>query len=102
MIHFEEVALRYGTGAETLPMRIYLEWGRWDLISPHEEMNMRASSRHAWELFRERGWSPLGGEVWDSTDWASWRNRTGTMLEALFPAAGEETGGSLQSWATGR
>ena len=84
--------------ASTLPFRIYLEWGRWDLISPHEEMNMRASSRQVWDLLTEKGWEPIGGEVWDSTDWASWSNRTGTMLEALFPLAGAES--SLAAWQT--
>jgi outer membrane protein assembly factor BamB len=84
--------------AASTPMRIYLEWGRWDLISPHEEMNMRQSSRWAWDFFTERGWQPIGGEVWDSTDFASWRNRTGVMLEALFPAM--EGANSLESWQT--
>ncbi len=86
------------TDASTLPMKIYLEWGRWDLISPHEEMNMRASSREVWNLFEEKGWDLMGGEVWDSTDFASWRNRTGTMLEALFPLDGAEP--SLVTWQT--
>jgi hypothetical protein len=40
----------------------------------------------------------MGGEVWDSTDWGSWRNRTGVMLEALFPLAGTESG--LTAWQT--
>lgn len=86
--------------ASTLPMRIYLEWGRWDLISPHEEMNMRRSSRWAWELFHAKGWTPLGGEVWDSTDFASWRNRTDLLLGSLFPQ--QPTDGSLARWQTGR
>jgi outer membrane protein assembly factor BamB len=85
--------------ASTLPLRIYFEWGRWDLISPHENMNMRDWSRRAWTLLRDRGWQPIGGEVWDSTDWASWRNRTGVMLEALFPMEGTEP--DLAAWQTG-
>ena len=84
--------------ASTMPLRIYLEWGRWDLISPHEEMNFRASSRQVWDLLREKGWEPMGGEVWDSTDWGSWRNRTGVMLETLFPLAGAES--NLTAWQT--
>ena len=94
-----ESAVGEHTGA-SIPMRLYLEWGRWDLVSPHEDMNMRASSRWAWDLFRERGWEPMGGEVWDSTDFASWANRTDTLLEALFPAEGTESG--LEAWQTGR
>jgi hypothetical protein len=86
--------------ASTVPLRIYFEWGRWDLISPHENMNMRGWSREAWNLLRDRGWEPIGGEVWDSTDWASWRNRTGVMLGALFPMEGVES--ELAAWQTGR
>jgi len=88
------------SNASTLPLTIYLEWGRWDLISPHEEMNMRDFSRQAWDLFTDRGWQPIGGEVWDSTDFASWRNRTDVLLESLFPLAGSE--GSLAVWQTAR
>lgn len=84
--------------ASTLPLRIYLEWARWDLITPHEEMNYRESSRQAWNLLREKGWEPVGGEVWDTTDWGSWRNRTGVMLETLFPLAGAES--NLSAWQT--
>jgi outer membrane protein assembly factor BamB len=84
--------------ASTLPLMIYLEWGRWDLNSPFEGMDFRASSKQAWDMFTKRGWQPMGGEVWDSTDWASWRHRTGVMLEALFPIDGAAT--SLPAWLT--
>jgi len=86
------------TDAATLPLTIYLEWGRWDLVSPHEEMNMRQSSHWAWEFFREKGWQPIGGEVWDSTDFASWRNRTAALLESLFPL--DSSADPLALWRT--
>ncbi len=92
-----EAAIDEG-GAARQPMRIYLEWGRWDLVSPHEEMDFRYSSRWAWDLFEEKGWEPTGGEVWDSTDFASWGNRTGVLLGELFPAEGGESG--LDRWLT--
>jgi hypothetical protein len=85
--------------ASTLPLKIYLEWGKWDLVSPHEEMNMRRSSRWASDLFASKGWEPMGGEVWDSTDFSSWGNRTGVLLEALFPIEGAAS--SLAEWQTG-
>jgi enterochelin esterase family protein len=85
--------------ATTLPMRIYLEWGKWDLTSPHEEMNQRHFSRWAWDFLTDRGWKPIGGEVWDSTDFASWANRTDVLLEALFPLEG--SGSQLEVWRTG-
>jgi hypothetical protein len=87
-----------GKDASTLPMRIYLEWGKWDLISPHEEMNQRKFSRWAWDLFTVKGWVPIGGEVWDSTDFASWANRTDVLLEALFPLDRATT--DLHLWQT--
>ncbi len=38
---------------------------------------MRVSPRKAWDLLIGRSWLPAGGEVWDSTDWARSRHRTG-------------------------
>ena len=87
--------------ASTMPLRIYFEWGRWDLNSPHEEVDFRASSREVHDLFTERGWEPIGGEVWDSTDFASWRNRTDVLLESLFPLEGEGPSPGLAAWSTG-
>ncbi len=88
--------------ADTVPMRICLEWGRWDLKSPHEEeMNFRASSRWAWDLLRERGYDPIGGEVWDSTDFGSWRNRTDVLLESLFPMDAATATVPVARWSTG-
>ncbi len=86
--------------AEDTPMRIYFEWGRWDLISPHENMNMRASARAVWDLLGERGYAPAGGEVWDSTDWASWRHRTHVLLQSLFPMPGAKS--LSTAWTTAR
>lgn len=86
--------------AETTPLRIYMEWGRWDLVSPHEQMDFRYASRWTWDLLRELGYEPLGGEVWDSTDFGSWANRTEVLLEALFPLGGEVDPRS-SAWFTG-
>jgi hypothetical protein len=63
-------------------------------------MDMRASSRWAWDLLSDKGWQPIGGEVWDSTDFASWSNRTDVLLEALFPMPGSTD--TLAAWQTGR
>lgn len=68
--------------------RVYLEWGRWDLRSPHEQMDMKAAAQQLDRLLRDRGWPVSGGEVLDSTDFASWRNRTDVVLESLFPIGG--------------
>lgn len=84
--------------AQSHPMDVYLEWGRWDLISRYEAMNFRVSSGLAWELLADKGWRPTGGEVWDSTDFGSWRNRTDVVLEQLFPLGGAAE--SLARWRT--
>lgn len=86
--------------AETTPLQIYMEWGRWDLVSPHEQMDFRYASRWTWDLFRELGYEPMGGEVWDSTDFASWSNRTDILLEALFPLE-EPADPRTSAWFTG-
>ena len=81
----------------TRPLRVYVEWGRWDLRSPHEGMDMRASTQWLYEKLRARGLHPIGGEVADSTDFASWRNRTDVLLETLYPAPGTSSAG-LSPW----
>ena len=43
----------------------------------------------------------MGGEVWDSTDFGSWRNRTDVLLEALFPRDRALGSNSLARWQTG-
>ncbi|MEM7480379.1 MAG: PQQ-binding-like beta-propeller repeat protein [Acidobacteriota bacterium] len=86
--------------AATVPLDIYLEWGRWDLDSPHEEMDLRASSKRIWDFLRDRGWQPAGGEVWDSTDFGSWSQRTDLLLQTLFPLQVEAA--RLAAWQTGR
>jgi len=80
------------------PLRVYLEWGHWDLNSPHENMDMRASARLLRERLEAHGIETVGGEVWDSTDVASWRNRTAILLEALFPLEGDQAPADLGAW----
>ncbi len=100
-VHMGRVEEALGdTTADERPLRIYFEWGKWDLISPHEAMDMRRSSRWFDALLRHRGFQPVGGEVADSTDFASWRNRTDLLLEALFPIAGETPPAGLARWLT--
>jgi hypothetical protein len=86
---------------ETLPrepLRVYLEWGRWDLHSPHENMDMRSTGRVLRELLESHGIETLGGEVWDSTDVESWRSRSGVLLETLFPLEGRDPSEALATW----
>ena len=88
--------------ASSAPLQIYLEWGRWDLWSPHEEFSFRESSREMWDILRERDFEPMGGEVWDSSDFASWSSRTDVLLESLFPLEGEGVSPGFAVWSTGQ
>jgi outer membrane protein assembly factor BamB len=95
-----ENALAEITGAEN-PLRVYLEWGRWDLRGPHENWDLRLSAVEFHKALAERGWQVAGGEVWDSTDIGSWRNRTGTLLETIFPLSeAQPSRPSLAEWLT--
>ncbi|MCH8807759.1 MAG: PQQ-binding-like beta-propeller repeat protein [Planctomycetes bacterium] len=67
------------------PLRIYLDWGKYDLRSPLESWSMVKAGRELDQRLRKLGYKPLGGEAPDGTDWPSWRNRTDALFEALFP-----------------
>ena len=69
------------------------------MISPHEGVDFRQSAKWAWDLLESKGYEPVGGEVWDSTDHSSWSQRTGVMLQALFPKEGAPS--QLEAWQTG-
>jgi hypothetical protein len=82
------------------PVRAYLEWGRWDLRSPHEGWDLRESGREMRTLMQARHCEVVGGEVWDGADVGSWRNRTHLLLAALFPAGDDTTlvAAELDEW----
>jgi enterochelin esterase-like enzyme/outer membrane protein assembly factor BamB len=72
------------TAAEQ-PLRVYHDWGRYEVRSTRENADMRVSNARINAYLRERGYQPVGGEAADGTAWASWRNRTDRLFETLFP-----------------
>jgi outer membrane protein assembly factor BamB/enterochelin esterase-like enzyme len=64
---------------------IYLEWGKYDFRNPHEGWDMAKVGRELAVQLDAQGIAHVGGEVHDSTDWSSWKNRTDRLFEALFP-----------------
>lgn len=64
---------------------IYLDWGKYDLRSTHENWNTADRTRELAEKLRGAGCTIKGGEANDGCDWPSWRNRTDDILAALFP-----------------
>lgn len=73
------------TAAE-VPLRIYLDWGRYDRRSTREAWDMRRANQRFDAFLRGRGYRPAGGEAPEGAGWAGWRNRTDRVFEALFPA----------------
>ena len=69
------------------PVSLYLDWGRYDLRSPLDGNDMGISSETFARRLHERGYTFVGGEVNDGAGWASWKNRTDRVFEALFPLA---------------
>jgi enterochelin esterase family protein len=72
--------------AAQAPLRVYLDWGRYDRRGTREAWDMRRANQRFDAFLRERGYSPAGGEVPEGAGWAGWRNRTDRVFEALFPA----------------
>ena len=67
------------------PVKLYLEWGRYDMFNPVENWDVRAMSQEFVEAVSSNpNVSLLGGQVDDSTDWSSWRNRYDVLLKALI------------------
>jgi enterochelin esterase-like enzyme/outer membrane protein assembly factor BamB len=73
------------TAAER-PLRVYQDWCRYDAHATREAWNMRTTNARFNVVLRAKGYQPAGGEAPDGMGWASWRNRTDRLFEALFPA----------------
>lgn len=69
---------------EELPA-VYMDWGKYDMRTPHENWDMPVSNRQLADALRAKGVDVQGGEAPDGTGWSSWRNRTDDVFEALFP-----------------
>lgn len=83
--HVADLKPHVRTAAER-PLRVYHDWGRYEAFATREAWNMRVTNVRFNEYLREKGHRPVGGEAPDGTGWASWRNRTDQLFEALFPA----------------
>jgi outer membrane protein assembly factor BamB len=72
--------------AAQAPLRVYLDWGKYDRRATREAWDMRTTNASFAAFLRERGYRPAGGEVPEGAGWAGWRNRTDRVFGALFPA----------------
>ncbi len=82
----EDVLAKQVKGASEAPLRVYLDWGRYDRRGTREAWDMREANARFAALLRERGYHPAGGEVPEGAGWAGWRNRTDRVFATLFPA----------------
>ncbi|MDP6776157.1 MAG: PQQ-binding-like beta-propeller repeat protein [Candidatus Latescibacteria bacterium] len=67
------------------PLRIYMDWGKYDLRRPMEGYDYGKSIASFAALLESRGYTLVGGMVNDGGGWASWNNRTDRVFETLFP-----------------
>ena len=67
-----------------LPTKVLLQWGSYDMFNPHENWDIRDSSKSIFDkLSKNDSLKVSGGMVNDSVDWSSWRNRYHEMLRLL-------------------
>lgn len=66
------------------PVRVYIEWGSYDMFNPHENWDIRSISKKiAEELKKNSNCKVTATQVNDSTDWASWQVRVDKVLGFL-------------------
>lgn len=70
--------------SEQLPIKIYMDWGKYDLIYQNG-LSWPQLNEDFVKLLKEKGYSVDARKVNDGFGWASWRNRTDKILEAFFP-----------------
>lgn len=67
------------------PLRIYLEWGKYDSRSPREGWDGVDNGRAFSATLRSKGYSYEGGETHEGAGWFARRNRLNRLMETLFP-----------------
>lgn len=67
-------------------LRIYIDWSQFEERSVDTDFDIGKDSARLASLFETHGYRIDGGLVIDSYGWGGWRNRSGRLLSALFPA----------------
>jgi len=70
-------------GTKGVSMKLYQDWGKYDL---NYNANLRWTdlNRDFNKFLKQQGYEVAGGEWNQGFGWASWRNRTGLILETFF------------------
>jgi hypothetical protein len=93
----EEPLRRLAPSAAQAPLRIYLDWSRYDRRATRERWDMARANAGFAAFLRERGYRPAGGEAPEGSGWAGWRNRTDRLYGTLFPPRAEAPAGQQAS-----
>ena len=67
------------------PLRIFLEWGKYDSRSPREGWDAVEGGRAFSTTLRSKGYTFVGGETHEGAGWFARRNRLDRLLQTLFP-----------------
>jgi enterochelin esterase family protein len=93
----EDLLKKQVRSAAESPLRLYLDWGRYDRRGTREAWDMRVANAGFAAFLRERGYRPAGGEVPEGAGWGGWRTRTDRLFKALFPAPAPTAGAASAS-----
>lgn len=67
------------------PVRIQILWGNFDMNNPVENWDIRKISSSLFQAAKESPMAKVeGGQVHDTTDWSSWRNRWDKVFEFVL------------------
>ena len=71
-----------------LPLKLYLDWGKYDYRYSSYEYDVREFSRNLVAVLQDKHYPLAGGVAMEGADFPSWRRRTDKILEAFFPNPG--------------
>ncbi|MFK7817469.1 MAG: alpha/beta hydrolase, partial [Planctomycetaceae bacterium] len=69
------------------PLRVYIEWGSFDMHNPHENWDIRTIGKNLADgIAKNKKLTVTSRQVNDSTDWRSWSSGLDKVLEFLLAA----------------
>lgn len=93
----EDLLKKQVHSAGEAPLRIYLDWGRYDRRGTREAWDMRVANARFAAFLHERGYRLAGGEVPEGAGWGGWRTRTDRVFQSLFPTQPQTVGAGSAS-----
>ena len=69
---------------KALPVKVYMDWGTYDLRNPQEAWDMGLAGRHFFNHLKNKQYQVESVEFSDGGDWHSWTHRADRLLISLF------------------